>query len=45
VQILDPSNHERHTVYRTRNGNECVSVGSPAPTWQTIERFIAGVPD
>jgi acetyl esterase/lipase len=40
-QVLDPANHERHTVYRTRGCDERVSVGRPDPTWDTIERFIA----
>jgi acetyl esterase/lipase len=39
-QVLDPANHERHTVYRTRNCDERVTVGAPDPTWERIERFL-----
>ena len=41
-QVLDPANHERHVVYRTRNCTEHITVGAPAPSWDEIERFIDG---
>jgi acetyl esterase/lipase len=39
-QVIDPANHDRHTVYRTRHCHEQITVGAPDPTWDTIERFI-----
>ncbi len=39
-QVLDPANHVGQTVYRTRNCQERITVGTPDPTWTTIERFI-----
>jgi acetyl esterase/lipase len=39
-QVLDPANHDRHTVYRTSDCAERITVGAPDPSWNTIERFI-----
>ncbi|MEV6303029.1 alpha/beta hydrolase [Actinoplanes sp. NPDC051861] len=39
-QVLDPANHVRHTVHRTQAGTEQVSVGTPAPSWDTIDDFL-----
>lgn len=39
-QVLDPANHDRHTVYRTRACAERITVGAPDPSWDTIGRFI-----
>ncbi|WP_328475757.1 alpha/beta hydrolase [Actinoplanes sp. NBC_00393] len=39
-QVLDPANHTGHTVYRTRDGSERITVGAPDPSWDTIDRFL-----
>jgi acetyl esterase/lipase len=39
-QVLDPANHLRHTVYRTSDCTERITVGAPGPSWDEIERFI-----
>jgi acetyl esterase/lipase len=40
-QVLDPANHTAQAVYRTYRCRERLTVGSPDPSWDTIERFVA----
>jgi acetyl esterase/lipase len=39
-EILDPANHETQTFSRTFACHQRTSVGTPDPTWDTIERFL-----
>lgn len=38
--LLDPANQGEHTVYRTRSGDETVTTGAPALTWENVEQFV-----
>lgn len=40
--VVDPSRAEGRVVYRARDGVERVDEQAPPPTWETIERFLAG---
>jgi acetyl esterase/lipase len=39
-QILDPARHDAQTVYQTEGCREHITVGSPDPTFDTIESFL-----
>lgn len=39
-EILDPANHESQTFSLTFGCRQWTSVGTPDPTWGTIERFL-----
>jgi hypothetical protein len=40
-EVLDPANHTSHTACRTTGCREQITTGTPDPTWDTIESFIA----
>jgi len=40
-EVLDPANHAAQTVYRTDRCRERLTVGTPDPTWDTVEGFVA----